>query len=375
MFKINENRLVNQFIELIKINSETKYESLIAKYLIDKFTSLGLEVTEDNAQEITGHGANNLICNLAANQSGIDAILFTSHMDTVVPGNNIQPSIIDGYVVSDGTTILGADDKAGIAVIIETIHTIKEQNIKHGDIQFVITVGEESGLVGAKALDSSLLFAKYGYALDSDGPVGNVVVEAPYQAKLFAIIRGVSAHAGINPEKGISAIKVASKAVSSMKLGRIDGETTANIGYFRGGTQTNIVCDHVEILSEARSINKAKLSKVVENMKLAFEKAAQDYNTTAEVEIMYMYEGYNFLETDKFVKIAIESAKQLDLPTDLIKSNGGSDANIFNGFGIPTVNLSVGYEHIHTTKERIHLDNLTNLSKYVLTIIDNFAKQ
>lgn len=375
MFQINQDRLVKQFIDLIKIDSETKHESLIARYLISKFTSLGLEVIEDNAKEVTGHEANNLICNLPANKTGIDPLLFTAHMDTVIPGNNVQPSIVDGFIVSDGTTILGADDKAGIAVIIETIHVLQAENISHGALQFVITVGEESGLVGSKALDSSLLFAKYGYALDSDGPVGNIVVEAPYQAKLFTIMRGVSAHAGINPEKGISAIKVASKAIASMKLGRIDSETTANIGSFQGGTQTNIVCDHVEIFSEARSINQAKLLKVVENMQAAFHTAASDYNTTAEVNVMYMYEGYKFSKTDNFVNIAIESAEQLGLPGELIKSNGGSDANVFNSFGIPTVNLSVGYEHIHTTKERIHLDNVINLTKYVLTIINNFAKK
>lgn len=366
---------MNQFIELIKIDSETKNEGQIATYLIDVFTSLGLEVKEDNAKSITGHGANNLICNLPENKPGIDPILFTAHMDTVVPGVNIKPSIVDDYVVSDGTTILGADDKAGIAVIIETIRTLKEQQIDHGMIQFVITVGEESGLIGAKALDSSLLVAKYGFALDSDGAVGNIVVEAPYQAKLFTVIHGVSAHAGINPEKGISAIKVASKAITSMRLGRIDEETTANIGYFRGGTQTNIVCDHVEILSEARSINQHKLINVTKNMQHAFEQAAKDYHTTAEVEVSYMYEGYQFSAADKFVQIAIAAAGKLGLPADLIKSNGGSDANIFNELGIPTVNLAVGYEHIHTTKERIHLDNLTNLTKYILSIIDNFAKQ
>lgn len=184
----------------------------------------------------------------------MDTIYFTSHMDTVVPGKGIKPSIKDGYIVSDGTTILGADDKAGLAAMFEAIRVLKENQIPHGKIEFIITAGEESGLMGAKALDRSMITAKYGYALDSDGKVGNIIVAAPTQAKVKATIIGKTAHAGVAPEKGVSAITMAAKAISRMPLGRIDEETTANIGRFEGGTQTNIVCDHVEILAEARSL-------------------------------------------------------------------------------------------------------------------------
>ncbi len=176
-----------------------------------------------------------------------------------MPGNGIKPSVKDGYIVSDGTTILGADDKAGLAAILETIRTLKENNVEHGDIQFVITVGEESGLVGAKALDGSLLQAKYGYAIDSNGAVGDIIVAAPTQAKLHAVMKGKTAHAGLAPEKGVSAITLAAKSIAKMPLGRIDEETTANIGRFEGGKQTNIVADHVEILAEARSLDPEKM--------------------------------------------------------------------------------------------------------------------
>ncbi|TXK87170.1 M20/M25/M40 family metallo-hydrolase, partial [Parageobacillus sp. SY1] len=216
-----------------------------------KFEALGLHVIEDDAAAKTGHGAGNLICTLEATKEGVDPIYFTSHMDTVVPGKGVKPSIQDGYVVTDGTTILGADDKAGLAAMFEAIRVLKEQNIPHGTIQFIITVGEESGLVGAKALDPSLIQAKFGYALDSDGKVGNIVVAAPTQAKLKVVVYGKTAHAGVAPEKGVSAITIAAKAIAQMPLGRIDEETTANIGRFEGGTQTNIVCDRVDILAEA----------------------------------------------------------------------------------------------------------------------------
>ena len=249
MSYVNEERLLNEFIELVQIDSETKHEKKIASVLKKKFTALGLEVTEDNAKEKTGHGAGNLICTLRGNKSNADPIYFTSHMDTVVPGKNIKPSVQDGYIVSDGTTILGADDKAGLAALLEMIKVLKENKLEHGDIQFIITVGEESGLVGAKALDPSLIKAKYGFAVDSDGEVGDIIVSAPTQAKIRAVIKGKTAHAGLEPEKGVSAIQIAAKAIAKMPLGRIDEDTTANIGRFEGGKQTNIVADHVEILA------------------------------------------------------------------------------------------------------------------------------
>lgn len=363
-------------MELVQIDSETKFEKKIASVLKEKFSALGLEVLEDNAKEKSSHEANNLICNLRGNVKGGDTLFFTSHMDTVTPGIGIKPAVKDGYIVSNGTTILGADDKAGIAVLLEVIRQLQEQDIKHGDIQFVITVGEESGLAGAKVLDTTLLQATYGYALDSDGPVGNIVIEAPYQAKLYTKVYGKSAHAGIAPEKGVSAITVAAKAIAAMKLGRIDDETTANIGYFKGGkeTQTNVVCDYVEIVAEARSLKKDKLEAITGNMKETFSNVSEKHGGSAETEIEVMYPGFNLSASHPAVAIAKKSAEELGLPFATLKSGGGSDANIFNGHGIPTANLSVGYEHIHTTKERIHTDHLLNLTNYVLHIIKNVVK-
>lgn len=377
MINVNKERLINEFMDLVQVDSETKFEAEIANVLKQKFKALGLEVIEDDAKIKTDHQANNLICNLEGNLENIDPIFFTAHMDTVTPGKKIKPSIENDYIVSDGTTILGADDKAGIAVLLETLRLLKENNLKHGDIQFVITVGEESGLAGAKALDTSLLKAKFGYALDSDGPVGNIVVEAPYQSKISTKVYGKSAHAGVAPEKGVSAITVAAKAISKMNLGRIDDETTANIGYFQGGkaSQTNVVCDYVEIVSEARSLKKNKLLKTVNEIQQAYENTAEKFGGRTEVDVEEMYPGFQHNKEDDVVRIAQIAAKKLGLPTDILKSGGGSDANIFNGFGIPTANLSVGYEHIHTTKERIHVNNLVNLTKLVMQIINDTSSK
>lgn len=372
---INHERLLNEFLELVQVDSETKFETEIAKVLKKKFTDLGLDVFEDDTTAVTGHGAGNLVCTLAATKDGVDPIYFTCHMDTVTPGKGIKPSVKDGYVVTDGTTILGADDKAGISVMLETIRVLKEQNIDHGLIQFVITVGEESGLVGAKALDSSLMKAKYGYALDSDGLVGNVVVAAPTQAKVKAVIYGKTAHAGVAPEKGISAITIAAKAIARMPLGRIDEETTANIGRFEGGSATNIVCDRVDILAEARSLIPEKMQAQVQKMKDAFETAAADMGGRAEVNVEVMYPGFKFGEGDLVVELARKAAAKIGRSCELQHSGGGSDANVFAGFDIPTVNLAVGYEEIHTTNERMPIEELNKLAEMTIAIIGEVTNQ
>ena len=374
MVAINKERVLEEFLELVQIDSETKEEATIAKVLKEKFESLGLEVLEDNAKEVTGHGANNLICNLKGSKDGADPIYFTSHMDTVVPGNGIKPSIEDGYIVTDGTTILGADDKAGVAAILEAIRSLKEQNVEHGDLQFVITVGEESGLVGAKALDNSLLKAKYGYALDSDGKVGNIIVAAPTQAKINAVVKGKTAHAGVAPEKGVSAITLASRAVAKMPLGRIDDETTANIGRFEGGQKTNIVCDHVEILAEARSLVPEKMEEQVEKMKKAFLETAEEMGGEVELDVAVMYPGFKQQAGDQVVEIARTAASSIGRESELLTSGGGSDANIIAGFGIPTVNLAVGYEEIHTTNERMPVAELEKVAELVTAIVEEVAK-
>lgn len=374
MITVNKERLVDEFLELVQIDSETKNEAKIAKVLKKKFTDLGLDVVEDNSKEKTGHGAGNLICTLKGTKENVDPIYFTSHMDTVVPGNGIKPSIKDGYVVSDGSTILGADDKAGLAAIFEMIRTLQENNIEHGDIQFIITAGEESGLVGAKALDASLLKAKYGYAIDSNGQVGDIIVAAPTQAKIFTKMIGKTAHAGVAPEQGVSAITLAAKAISKMPLGRIDDETTANIGRFEGGKQTNIVCDYVEILAEARSLVPEKMEAQVEKMKLAYESTAKEYGGSAEIDVQIMYPGFKQEAGDQVVEVARNAAKAIGRESKLLTSGGGSDANVIAGHGIPTVNLAVGYEDIHTTNERIAVKDLVKIAEYITAIVQETTK-
>lgn len=374
---IKRERIIQEFMELVQVDSETRNEGQISVVLKDKFAALGLSLEEDDAAAKTGHGANNLFATLAASgDSNAPVLLFTSHMDTVTPGNGIKPRLDDdGYIRSDGTTILGADDKAGLAAMFEAIRVLQEQQIPHGEIQFVITVGEESGLLGARAMDGSKLRAKIGFALDSNGEIGDIAVAAPTQAKVTIKLHGKSAHAGVNPEDGISAIQVASKAVARMPLGRIDEETTANIGRFEGGGATNIVCDYVKLDAEARSIVQHKLDKQVAAMREAVESAAAEFGARAEFESDIIYPAFMYGDGDEVVELAKAAITSLGLTPRTFHSGGGSDANIFNGLGVPTVNLAVGYEHIHTTKEQIKADDLAKVAELVVEIIRQSANR
>lgn len=368
---INEERVIGQFLELVQIDSETKQERRIADFLKSKFAGLGLEVVEDASQAETGHGAGNLIATLQASK-GVTAepFLFTCHMDTVAPGKGIKPVVgTDGWIRSDGTTILGADDKAGVAVLLELIQTLQERQIPHGQIQFVISAGEESSLRGARALETKYVDAKFGFAIDTGGEVGTICVGAPTQARVEIEIFGKAAHAGVNPEDGISAIQVAGKALARMRLGRIDRETTANIGKFEGGGATNVVPDHVKLCGEARSMSQAKVDKQLQEMKEAVESACRDFGAKGKFQSEVLYRAFRITEEQAVLQIAQKAARAIGLPGTTFTTGGGSDANVFNSLGIPTVNLAIGYEDIHTTKEKIKKDDIIKTAEFALEIV------
>lgn len=357
MAEVNEQRLVDTFIELVQINSETKDEKAIQHFLKRQFQELGLKVTEDDTIGETGCAANNLFCVLEGD-TGYKPVFFSSHMDTVVPGKKVQPKIRDGIIYSDGTTILGADDKAGLAVMIELVKVLKETGTRHGKIEFVLTVGEESGLIGAKAFDTTYMESDIGFVLDTGGPVGSIMMGSPTQYRIEALIHGVSAHAGLEPEKGVSAVQIAAEAVRQMRLGRIDDETTANIGLISGGTATNVVMNRLELISEARSLSKEKCEEQVSHMKETFEKVAKEMGGKAIVLTEKKYDGYTFKPSDRVVQLASKALLKCGLEPVYQISGGGSDANIFNGKGKEVTNLSIGYQKIHTVEEFLPVKEL-----------------
>ncbi len=367
---VNEKRLIESFMELVRIDSISREERNLAIFLIKKLEDLGLEIKVDQAGEKVKSDSGNIIARLKGSVKKATPIMFSAHMDTVVPGKNIKP-ICDGEkIVSDGKTILGADDKAAIAALLEALHIIKEHNIPCGDIEIVFSICEEIGLQGAKNLDISSLNARMAFVLDCGGQVGEIINAAPSQNSLKIIIHGKAAHAGSNPEEGINAIQVAGFVLSRMKLGRIDEETTTNIGIISGGKATNIVPDKVTLEGEVRSRNEEKLEKYTEQLKKIAEDTAQEFKAKAEVKTNREYYCYNLSADDRVVKIAMKAARDIGLQPELHPSGGGSDANVFNKKGFPSVDLAIGMEKVHTVDEYILVKNLKNTAEYVLSIIN-----
>lgn len=370
---VNEKRLVESFMELVKIDSISREERNLADFLIEKLEDLGLEVIVDQAGEKVKSNCGNIIARFKGNIKEVTPIMFSAHMDTVVPGKNINPFLKGEKIVSSGKTILGADDKAAIAALLEALHIIKKNNIPCGDIEILFTICEEIGLLGAKNLDISSLNAQIGFVLDSGGQVGKIITTAPSQNSLEIIIHGKSAHAGSNPEEGINAIQVAGFALSRMKLGRIDEETTANIGIISGGKATNIVPDKVTLKGEVRSRNEEKLEKYTEQLIKITEDTAQEFRVKAEVKINKEYHCYNLSPDNQAVMIAVKAAKSIGLQPSLCPSGGGSDANVFNKKGFTSVDLAIGMEKVHTLEEYILIKELKNATEYILSIINTVA--
>ncbi|MBP1044198.1 M20/M25/M40 family metallo-hydrolase [Vagococcus sp. BWB3-3] len=361
-------RIVETFIELVKIDSEAKNEGKFQKYLKEQFEGLGLKVIEDDTMGKTGLGANNLLCQFPGDLD-VAPIFFSAHVDTVTPGVGIQPEIRDGVIYSDGTTILAADDKAGIAVMLELVKVIQEENIPHGLIEFVLTPGEEIGLVGVSAFDVSQLQSAYGFVLDNGGPVGSITMASPTLMGLEVEIIGETAHAGLEPEKGVSAIEIAAKAISEMTLGRLDEETTANIGTIAGGTATNIVADNVIVTAEARSISRKACEKQMMAMVSAFEDNARQLGGKVNYSTDIKSIGYRFSESDPVVQLAAKAIEAVGRNASYDVSGGGSDANVFNAKGKKALNLSVGYEEIHTLHEYIAIDELLKALELAVQLV------
>lgn len=365
---MNTERLIHEFIEMVQITSLSLKEKTFAEYLINKLNSMGIDTYVDNAGEECNGSTGNIIARLKGNTDA-PSVLIGAHMDTVVPGENIRPQIRDGFIYSDGTTILGADDKAGIAAILEAIRYIKENNLKHGDIELVFFIAEEGGLYGSKYLDYSKINSKMAFVLDSSGPIGDVIIQGPAQMRIEATFNGKAAHAGIAPEKGISAIQVAARAIDRMKLLRIDHETTANIGKIQGGSATNIVCDSVNTLFEARSLDNDKLKAQADHMVDCINTACKEYGTTCDVKTTLNYPAFTIAKDLEIAKLITKAIEGIGQKANLKSTGGGSDTNILNGNGVTSVTLAIGMNNVHTTSENIAIDSIVKSAELVVSIV------
>jgi tripeptide aminopeptidase len=372
---VNRDRLGETFKFLVEIDSISKEEATISSEIKKILESLGAETVVDSAGDKIGGNSGNLIAKFKGNKQA-PPLLLNAHMDTVEPGKGITAVLEEGIFTSDGTTILGADDKSAIAILLETIKIIQENDLPYGPIELVLTVCEEIGLLGAKHLDLSLIESEYGYALDATDTEG-IVTRAPSANRLEFKIHGKDAHAGAAPEKGINAISLASKAIAKLEIGRIDHETTCNIGMIEGGMAINIVPNLVTVKGEARSHDEEKLSKITNEIVSSFKEVVENYKEASSDDGLPRLEVYvenDFSRTyipdeHPVVSLARKAAENLGRKMVAKTTGGGADANILFGKGIVTGVLGTGMRDMHTVRESVRLDDMVRTVELLLEII------
>ncbi len=369
---VNQKRIIDRFCEFVSIDSESLNERNMGDHIKEIFKEFSDEIIEDNAGEKIGGNCGNIIVKIKGRTQ--TPILLTAHLDTVKPGNGIKPVIENDRIVSAGNTVLGADDKSGIAMILEALETAKEEKIDIPSLEIVFTVAEEIGLLGAKNVDSAMLSAKYGIALDSED-IDSVYNRAPSQYFINMSFYGKTAHAGMAPENGLNAILMASSAITKMPLGRIDTETTANIGIIEGGIATNIIPEKVVVKGEVRSHDEDKLEYYKNKIK---ESAYESVRNISEGKGLYgnvtieeekVYDRIFVRENSKIVNILKESFDNAGIKMLLKTGGGGSDANIFNGYGIETVIMGTGMQEVHTVNEYIKISDLIKGAEILLEFL------
>jgi tripeptide aminopeptidase len=364
--------VLQEFIALASLNSPSRREAPVAAYLVERLRALGIPATVDDSAARSGSDTGNIIARLQGTAAG-PTVLLCAHMDTVGPTEGMVPVIRDGVIQSQGETVLGADDKAGIAIILAVLAELKASREPHGDIEALFTVQEEVGLFGAKYLMEPLK-ADFGYILDGDGEVGTIIHRAPSKVDLDFVLEGKAAHAGIAPETGINAISAAATAITRFRSGRIDANTTSNVGLINGGKARNIVPDRAEVAVEVRSTDKAKLEQQVATILAAFEETAATAGTRLTVRRDVPFETFTVSETHPVVANAFKAACALGVEPRLWTSGGGVDANVFNSRGLTSVALGIGIEEPHSPKEHISVAQLNTGVRFIKALLREAVK-
>lgn len=367
---VNTERLMKEFINLVSIDSVSFQERDMADYLINQLNLLGYEVIEDNAGEHYNSNAGNLYAFKKGNIEG-KPILFSSHMDTVEPGINKKALIhSNGKITSDGTSVLGADDMAGIAAILEALHIIKENELNHRDIELFFPIGEEAYLKGSEVFDYTKIQASEAYVLDLCGKIGTAALKAPTLISFTLEIFGKASHAGFEPEAGINSIQIASYIVSQIKQGQIDFETTVNIGTIEGGIATNIVPDYCKIRGEIRSFHHEKALNQVDNLEKLSQKIILQNNATYKLEKSVECYAYETNEKSEVVQRFIKACRQLNYKVSLTKTFGGSDNNNLVRNGINGIVIACGMEQVHTCNEYTNIKELIKSTRLLLQLME-----
>jgi len=366
MIDIDADRALTTFLDLVRIDSPTYEERPIIERIARELESLGLSTFNDG----TGRdGAGNLHVRLPGTRPDLPPLLLCAHTDTVEPGRAVRPVVHDGVVRTDGRTILGADNKASVAALLEATRMVVRHNLPHREVDLVFTWGEERGHAGAALFATDRLRARMGVTLDDTADPGHITVAAPAYTSILARFLGKAAHAGAAPEQGISAIVAAAHAVARMTLGRIDHETTANMGLIRGGTARNAIPGLVELEGEARSLDNGKLERVVAGLRQALEAAARETATRLELTVKQEYAAYRWPESATIVVEAVAAVRRCGLEPSLRVSGGGSDSNTFNEKGLECLNIAIGMKEIHTVDEHIAIEDLSKTCQIATSLM------
>ncbi|MCD4761856.1 M20/M25/M40 family metallo-hydrolase [bacterium] len=356
---IKPKQITKTFVDLVKIDSLSGKERKVAAYIIKYLKNFGIKSGRDS------YG--NVIARIPGKG---EPFILSAHMDTVQPGIGIKPIIKKGIIKSNGTTILGADDKAGITAILEAVKECEKRKLQHRPLELIFTREEEIGCVGAKQLNFKKLKAKEGLAIDSASPLGHITLAEPFIYIIEIWVKGRAAHGGAHPEKGIDALHIAAKALSEIKLGRINKSTTANMGIIEGGTAFNTVPENIYIKGDVRSHFLKQAQQQVDIINKAFKKQVRLKKARLKFKATLTFNGFNYLKSDRLIKKIANLNKEMKFRTVFERSGGASDASIFAGKGIKVINISYGGRGGHTTKETIKVRELTRLTEFIIKFIN-----
>ncbi|WP_293728666.1 M20/M25/M40 family metallo-hydrolase [uncultured Phascolarctobacterium sp.] len=373
---INENRLLNEFVELVSVPCPSKDEKAEAEMIMIKLRQLGLEPEMDKTNEKTGGTCGNVWAYVKGNVPDAPVLLFEAHMDSVAPTTGTKVVRKDGVLYSDGTTTLGGDDKVGVASILEAVRALQEDGVAHGDVQLLFTISEEIGCLGVVNLDKSWIKADYGYCMDIGGDLGEITYAAPKLYDIYVTVKGKAAHAGIAPETGVNAIMLSAAALSKLPAyGRIDEETTFNIGLFNAGVGTNIVCPEAKFVIDMRSLNVAKLEALKDSTIALIKETVEAGGGQVEFDVV---EGCPAVEMEKdhpCIQLAQRAAEKLGYPVELKTTGGCSDGNYLCGYGLPCALLATGMSNVHTTEEYLKESDLYGTARWIYETIKTAAEK
>jgi len=367
LIMVNKERLLDDFLEFTAIEGVSRNEAEVINDVKRRLDKLGIRYTVDNAGEKFGGNSGNLIAYFPGTVPG-KTFCLSAHVDTISSSAG-KPYEKDGVIYSDGKTVLGADDRAGAAAMLEAVQCVIEQGVDHPDIELLFLVGEEIGLFGSKYLDYGKLKSTYGFVLDSSADPGKIVSHAPTHMSCGITVRGKAAHAAIAPELGVHAIKIAAEGIYNTKVGRITDDSTVSIGVINGGTKTNVVPDLVEIAAEVRGLNKEEVPGHKATLENNFKAAAEKYGGEVSFDWNTEYNGFKLGEDSGIISLTKKAMKSAGLEPELIKFVGGSDANNFNENGITSVNLGFGYKKNHSNEEYMKVDFLNSMTEVIFEVI------